>query len=1160
MERKKILVGLIVCLFYTHFLAAQTNFLVVPPGTPGVTPTSPWDSWDIAETDLVAMVNHASVPGAGNTICISNGTYFLTNQLNASFLTITGLNGAAATVLTRTMDITNRIATLSNSVIGGVTVSNGLARDGAGLYLVGSMASNCVLIHNIATNMGGGLYLTNSYAVNCLVNSNRAARGGGVAVASYSNFLYNCTVVGNTATASVGGVYAWTNALGSTGYVHNSIVYFNQTLLGSASNIINTDITAGYLVFSNSCVAPTNGMSEGNIELEPQFINYAARNCRLCAGSPCLDAGLVMAWMTGAKDLDGLPRIVGAGVDMGAYERPNMTIDPLQITNKAMLGFATGVTFSISSVATDLAWSVSSVATWIGFDATQGVVGESGTAQVRMTNDSADLSSGQYDDVVLITGTNLYYTDMIELLTVCFQVMELEVVPLQITNLLMQSAVMTDTVSVRNIGAGVMSWSATTNVNWLVLSGVAGVLTGQTDWATNNIVVTFTNTSLLPIGTNFGAITVQAEGGRATQIVDVALIVNARPDLRGSPGSIYQTVMQGQTVPSNTLTIWNGSDLYGIFYNVTTNMPWLQAGVSTGYLGPLQTNFIGLRYYGVANLSALGDTPSNYYGRVTVTATNVASGSPRNIDVSLRVNPRARMALNTHRLTNSVVQGRDADSRRFEIWNTNRFYTLEWTLSDNAGWLVPRTSAGSSTGQMNAVVLDFSTVGLPSGVRTSVVTVVGRAFDGLNRDAALDATQRVEVVLTVLPHAVLASDLQTVYRREIMRGHDAGSFSFNVWNASSAPRGRMRYQVAAESAWLNITGAVGVSTGEYQQVRVYYDAGRVRNGVWNITKLRLTAVDESAGGSAVGSPMEAVVEFFVRIPRGYDFGGGGSGASDLVLYREQTGEWRVLNLLSEYSAATEFGGYGFQPAPGDYNGNGLTQLGVYRSASGGWYVREMADTEVSGVVIAGWVGEPYRVISGDYDGDGKADPAVYHEETGLWRVLMSGNAYREITGIFGGRGYQVLPGYDFDGDGKIDPALYHQETGLWEILFSRSAYAMVSGVFGGAGYEPAVADYDGDSLADPALFNRSTGEWIILPSTTLTSRGYTIFRRIFGGPGVSQPEYQRPAPADYDGDGLADLAFYDSRGGYWYIMSFDGSIVAWKKPHGGFGFEPLRPW
>jgi len=40
----------------------------------------------------------------------------------------------------------------------------------------------------------------------------------------------------------------------------------------------------------------------------------------LLEGSPAIETGVVMPWMTGATDLDGNPRITGGKVDMGCYE------------------------------------------------------------------------------------------------------------------------------------------------------------------------------------------------------------------------------------------------------------------------------------------------------------------------------------------------------------------------------------------------------------------------------------------------------------------------------------------------------------------------------------------------------------------------------------------------------------------------------------------------------------------------------------------------------------------------------------------------------------------------------------------------------------------------------------------------------------------------
>ena len=49
--------------------------------------------------------------------------------------------------------------------------------------------------------------------------------------------------------------------------------------------------------------------------------------------SPCIDAGVVQSWMAGAEDLDGKPRTVNGTVDMGAYEHPAVTPQPVEILN-----------------------------------------------------------------------------------------------------------------------------------------------------------------------------------------------------------------------------------------------------------------------------------------------------------------------------------------------------------------------------------------------------------------------------------------------------------------------------------------------------------------------------------------------------------------------------------------------------------------------------------------------------------------------------------------------------------------------------------------------------------------------------------------------------------------------------------------------------------
>ena len=61
------------------------------------------------------------------------------------------------------------------------------------------------------------------------------------------------------------------------------------------------------------------------------------------------------------------------------------------------------------------------------------------------------------------------------------------------------------------------------------------------------------------------------------------------------------------------------------------------------------------------------------------------------------------------------------------------------------------------------------------------------------------------------------------------------------------------------------------------------------------------------------------------------------------------------------------------PVPGDYDGDGTTDLAVFRS-DGVWYVKDQPRSAVWGQ--AGDVPVP-----GDYDGDGTTDIAIYRRRT-----------------------------------------------------------------------------------------------------------------------------------------------------------------------------------
>ncbi len=232
-----------------------------------------------------------------------------------------------------------RFSSNSADVGGGV-----LNRDGCAPLL-----TNVIFTGNVATYLGGGIENTNSSPtmVNVVLSGNRAGlNGGGMENTQSAPRLVNVTFNGNAAAdGDGGGLYNNT----STSSIANSIFWGNQDQSGAAQ-IVNSSSTtvisytlvqgSGGSAAWNSSVGVDGG---GNLDADPQFIapvNPAAAptlggNLRLTFGSPAMDAGNNAAVLS-TVDLDGRARIIGAKVDMGAYEVEGIcyaTIDGVTIYN-----------------------------------------------------------------------------------------------------------------------------------------------------------------------------------------------------------------------------------------------------------------------------------------------------------------------------------------------------------------------------------------------------------------------------------------------------------------------------------------------------------------------------------------------------------------------------------------------------------------------------------------------------------------------------------------------------------------------------------------------------------------------------------------------------------------------------------------------------------
>jgi hypothetical protein len=74
----------------------------------------------------------------------------------------------------------------------------------------------------------------------------------------------------------------------------------------------------------------------------------------------------------------------------------------------------------------------------------------------------------------------------------------------------------------------------------------------------------------------------------------------------------------------------------------------------------------------------------------------------------------------------------------------------------------------------------------------------------------------------------------------------------------------------------------------------------------------------------------------------------GDGKSDITVFRPSTGTWYVRGWSA--SATYVWGGGADIPVPGDYDGDGITDIAVFRPSTGTWYIRYSATPTYAALV------------------------------------------------------------------------------------------------------------------------------------------------------------------------------------------------------------------
>lgn len=216
---------------------------------------------------------------------------------------------------------------------------------------------------------------------------------------------------------------------------------------------------------------------------------------------------------------------------------------------------------------------------------------------------------------------------------------------------------------------------------------------------------------------------------------------------------------------------------------------------------------------------------------------------------------------------------------------------------------------------------------------------------------------------------------------------------------------------------------------------------------------------------------------------------------DTVGIHYASGMFKIWHELAWGSSTSMFiyGRTGDIALSGDWDGDGVDTVGLYRQSNGFVYLKDA--NKAGNADITFYFGRSGDVpLVGDWDGDGKDTVSVYRPSEGKFFIKNDlEDGWAEQTFVFGRVGDKPFAG-DFDGDGRDSIGLHRESTGLVYFRNELSeGWADAEFIYGKPGDVLVAGDWDGDGKDTVGVYRPSTGLFYVRNKNSAGNADYTMF-------------------------------------------------------------------